>query len=143
MWHHSLAIVVSFAITGCTAAQKPAPAGDQTPRTADVVTDVDRIGPFRTVRPTDDGVYLASAEPTGGGSLALSINGQPWTDHGEARVGNVVHIGIPDAFGAGACWYEVLEVTQDAVVFRENTWFYDITPETHEVVRVRPYGDAR
>jgi hypothetical protein len=144
MWRHSTTIiVVAFTVAGCAAARKSSHAVSTATAVVAPVKSVGDIGPFRAIRPVGDRVYLAAAEPTANLAFALSLNGQPWSDHCEARVGDVVHTGIPDALGAGACWYDILEVTRDAVVLRENTWFYDIVPETHEVVRVRPYGDAR
>jgi len=144
MWRQYLTMVaVAFTVVGCAAARKPADTISTAAGNAAPVNSVEKIGPFRAIRPVGDRVYLASAEPTADLTFALSLNGRSWTDHCEARVGDVVHTGSLDVIGAGACWYDVIEVSEDAVVLRENTWFYDIMPETHEVVRVRPYGDAR
>ena len=71
--------------------------------------------------------------------MALSINGNPWTEQGEAQAGDVVSVGLPDALGAGAHWFDVVDVRADQVLIREHSSFYNIMPEYHRLLSVRPY----
>ncbi len=73
----------------------------------------------------------------------LSVNFQPWTDRAEVKVGDRINVGCPDLLGAGARWYDFVAVRDGRVQLRETYRFYDIFPDEHRLLSVRPYGDSR
>jgi hypothetical protein len=120
-----------------SAAATTAPAeGDE------AVETVKSVAAFQMMRVKEGRVLLQVPPPTERVEIALSINGEQWADRGEAKPGDVVHVGMPDALGAGAHWFDILEVRPDRVLVREHTWFYDIFPETCRLLSVSPYGAA-
>src|SRR4051794_11473574 len=110
----STIVLLGALFVGCTGARKPV---SQTvanvPPDANPARNVDALGEFRAVWPVGGRVYLASAEPTNNITFTLSVNDQPWTDHCEASVGDVVSVVSIDLIGAGSCSYEVLDVAED------------------------------
>ena len=134
---------------GCASARpRPREQVPATPRpaaeTQPIVLRAERLSAFSTVQIIKkDCVLFVISPPTDGVTMQLSINGNPWTDRGEARAGDTVYLGFLDVLGAGAHWFDVVEVHPDHVLMRENTSFYNIMPEEHRLLAIRPYGQAR
>jgi hypothetical protein len=137
------AAMMASSLVGCASGQPRRNVTDATTRPAPANV-VDQLAPFRSVRPMGDRVYLAAAEPREGPfATDLSLNGQRPTDSCEAKVGDSVSLSPRDLIGTGAAWYDIIAVSPEIVVLRENMWFYDVVPETHRILHVRPYGTPR
>ncbi|MFI4862330.1 MAG: hypothetical protein ACIAXF_16820 [Phycisphaerales bacterium JB063] len=117
----------------------PRPPGDD-------AREIDRLPNFSSAHLLPDGrAYLhADRTPLDGdiGRIVLSTRQEPWTESCYADPGDTIHAMMEDVVGAGAWWCVYLGPTEDGrMLFHTYTWFYDIMPDSQQLVVIPNYGD--
>lgn len=138
-----------MASTGSTREAASRPVRAATPDTRPVAV----LEPARTVVSLP---MIASLRRRSDGSVELSMSNREysrdfflctWTSAGSSEPSQVAlvqpggHVRI-GTYNLGAGYYalQFLGERDEYLLFREDRWFYDIIPETKELIQVRPYG---